>query len=363
MTPEAVFEISQEDEHELKRLLSLLESAEGFQLRAARCELPNATEAYIRWLESRSAEHGREIVTIDLTMNETKRLHEAIQVELAVRFPAGLPPNLALMVMGLEWSIVLDDAESPAVLQNLCIERENAWQELPYSLVLWLPSYALKQLAKLDSDFSAWGECVYEFTHADDSTTAFNINQTDEDVHEVIRLLERLGAEFSAFGGNEILETVKPIYRNWLYRVGGSGYGATENRSRCGYFCTPPSGSSCRLMKRRKLSGFYMNVFSSEGSLIHEFSGFVVVLMMELQIHSDTFCRCSFPAPVFGQKTSEHHYLQTQKPLIRRRKCIPLNHFTPKIHTSGTRFWCSVPIATHFTPQRGAKRWRIHSNS
>ena len=211
---ETAYEISPEDEHELIRMLRVLRTTSGFQLLAAQCDRPVTQKACIRWIEQRAAGHGKEIVVIDLTLKQIDDFHTHLQAELKNLYAKGMPRNLMLMVIGLEWSIMLDHGESPVVLQQLNAELEQIQQTLPYPTVLWLPGVALQKWVRLNPDFSSWEEKVYLFTQASDHSPPPSESEIDE-----IRLLKRLRAELPNLTDDTPGE-IKRLHRDWAYRLG-----------------------------------------------------------------------------------------------------------------------------------------------
>ena len=110
---ETVSGISAADEYELIRLLRMLERTNAFWLQAAKCDVPAVQKAYLRWIEKQSAVHGKKTIVIDLTLKQIENLRVYLQDAVKARYPEEAPSNLALMVVGLEWSIMLDHDDPP----------------------------------------------------------------------------------------------------------------------------------------------------------------------------------------------------------------------------------------------------------
>ena len=229
---EALYGISPEDEHELMGMLQMLTSTNGFQLQAAECDLPAAQKACIRWIERQSAVHGKAIVVIDLTLKQIDNLRVHIQAELKDLYPEGIPLNLVLMVVGLEWSIVLDHDEYPTVLRNLNVEPQQYQRGLPYPIILWLPSVARKTLERFKPDDVSWTRQVYQFTRRPSSSTseaasAYQDDSALESKTKEIRLLKRLRGQLPSLMDDTSAE-IKRLHRDWAYRL-GEAYQAVEH--------------------------------------------------------------------------------------------------------------------------------------
>jgi len=142
----------------LKRLLWVLQHNDGFGLYFARCNVPNYREQLVAALLARYPN------IIEISIHQLDANLEAIELDIALAdYLQDKPPNAALFLYDLETRLPTKDT----TLQHRTLQqinwRRSAYARLQRCLVIWLPDYALRILARGAPDFFDWYSGIYEF--------------------------------------------------------------------------------------------------------------------------------------------------------------------------------------------------------
>jgi tetratricopeptide (TPR) repeat protein len=154
------------------RLRRLLIRARGFALALVECNVPVERDRFVERLRATLAADGVDLVELRLT--------EAINDLYDELASLSLSGGQAVAVLGLEHSI---PARSyfPPVLDRLNLKRE-LFRDLPGPVVLFLPEYALTQLAREAPDFWAWRTAVFEIEETKEPLPVVQYTPTEHDL-------------------------------------------------------------------------------------------------------------------------------------------------------------------------------------
>ncbi len=180
-------------------LLAALRHATGFSLLLVVCNSVGLRERVLDFLEK---EIDRPLLRIDLRdVLRAPDRGEAID-DLVATATAQAPPEAVLSVTGLEAGLSSDEDErSRRFLQELNMRR-GGLQRLQRPLLLWLPEYAMKQLARGAPDLHDWYSGAYSFIvredhlllqyHPLDWSQGAPFNLTVEEKHQHLETLRSL---------------------------------------------------------------------------------------------------------------------------------------------------------------------------
>ncbi|MBI1922743.1 tetratricopeptide repeat protein [Candidatus Poribacteria bacterium] len=128
-----------------------------FALYFVECSLSSQQDEYIAHLAQRCSAFDIVLVRVDLSDQVIENLRETVLAELHKKYPQQIPDNIALIITGLEASILLDDNETyPAVLQIMNLGRESYPKAFPYPFILWLSDKMLRKVQLEAPDFWSW---------------------------------------------------------------------------------------------------------------------------------------------------------------------------------------------------------------
>ncbi len=169
-------------QNELKSLMRLIRravKAGSFALIFANCDSLGDQTHLQKELARRCSQSNINLTTIDLWGKAPiENLYLIIHEHLSKNFPNKLSSSLAIQVMGLEISILLDaDERFPAVLQNLNLKREIFRAEITYPLLIWLPDYAYIKLANVAPDFWSVRNGVFTFLAKEQADLDYDLNR------------------------------------------------------------------------------------------------------------------------------------------------------------------------------------------
>jgi tetratricopeptide (TPR) repeat protein len=143
----------------LKRLLWVLQHNEGFGLYFARCNVPSYRKQLVAAIVERCT-----CPVIEISLNQLDANLETTEIDIALAdYLQDKPPQAAVFFYDLETLLPSKETE----LQHRTLQqinwRRNAYARLQRNLVIWLPDYALRILARGAPDFFDWYSGVYEF--------------------------------------------------------------------------------------------------------------------------------------------------------------------------------------------------------
>ncbi len=184
--PENPAEFSLDNLSTLDRLVRSIDLAEGFTLFIARCNIPVLRRDLILTATQQLAALGIEVIEVvfeDDPINLRERLrtaltlaNESAKVPVSIELPApvghlaiaeptssyAVAEKRAIFVIGLESGIPYDQPNS-RILAELNLGRDLFPRDVPCSLVIWLPDYAVTAVTRHSPDFWAWRSGVFEF--------------------------------------------------------------------------------------------------------------------------------------------------------------------------------------------------------
>jgi hypothetical protein len=142
---------SPEADGQLRRLVARITlSAGAFAFYPVACSLP---EPLIDALTEDCRKKGITLLRLDLS----SELVQDLRVRVLELTPSPLPDNSAIMITGLEPSILLDgDEKRPAILQIMNLARESFQASFPCPFILSLAASALGKVQEVAPDFWAW---------------------------------------------------------------------------------------------------------------------------------------------------------------------------------------------------------------
>jgi hypothetical protein len=144
---------------EAAKLIRALGRAEGFALYLVRCNTLMQRFETADYVEARL---DRPVARVALSDVDQGPARPAIDALLEHRL-ADAPPDAVVFMYGLEHLLPSTDE---AVTQRTLTElnwRRDAYARLGRPLVLWLPAYAIRFLARNAPDFYDWHSGLYEF--------------------------------------------------------------------------------------------------------------------------------------------------------------------------------------------------------
>src|SRR5437588_7557038 len=150
-----------------RRLIAFLQLASGFSLAIARCNLPSVRQEIIERAAQEASESGTRVETISLPPRPT------IDFVGALRESVGTIPcdeKTALMITGIDGLIYkssntenLRHDQRPKFVAQLNFDRERLAHDLPFPMVLWVESEALRVLLREAPDLTQWISAHFEF--------------------------------------------------------------------------------------------------------------------------------------------------------------------------------------------------------
>ncbi len=146
----------------LKRLLWVLQHNKEFGLYFARCNVPNYRQQLVTALRSSYPN----IIEISINQLDAKRKRswDAIELDIALaEYLEDKPPDAAIFLYDLETLLPTKDTKQQHRILQQINWRRSAYSRLQRCLVIWLPEYALRILARGAQDFFDWYSGIYEF--------------------------------------------------------------------------------------------------------------------------------------------------------------------------------------------------------
>ncbi len=155
-TIEAPKPLSVPESDDFLSLRRLLIRARGFSLALVACNVPFERDRFVERLRASVATDGVDLVVL--------RFRKTIDDLYEVLADLSLSRGQAVAVLGLEHSIPVG-SYFPPILERLNLKRE-LFRDLAGPVVIFLPDYALTQLAREAPDFWAWRTVVFEIGEA-----------------------------------------------------------------------------------------------------------------------------------------------------------------------------------------------------
>jgi tetratricopeptide (TPR) repeat protein len=163
----------EDDAENLMALERMLLWTQGFTLVFARVNVPAQRAELVKEIRKRVEPKGVMIVEIDLQApvrdleaELVARLKKMYLFKPGEKKPllavADSAPRFAVFVYGLEHSLPSSEIYHPT-LAVMNYKRENFREQIPASLVLWVPEYALQAIMEGAPDFWAWRSGLFEF--------------------------------------------------------------------------------------------------------------------------------------------------------------------------------------------------------
>ena len=144
----------------LKRILSPIRLAvkyHRFALYFVECSLSIQQNQYIAHLAQQCDKFDIILLQLDLSSIIVENLRQTALDFLHEKFLEQIPDNIALIITGLESSILLDsDEEHPAVLQIMNFGRDNYPKSFPHPFIICLSDKMLQKVQKVAPDFWSW---------------------------------------------------------------------------------------------------------------------------------------------------------------------------------------------------------------
>lgn len=147
-----------DDAEELDALERLIRRADGFALAFARVNSPARRRELADDLRQRL---GDDVRIVDVVVPPEATDLQAILAEAFAE--AGGDGKVALFVTGIE-RVLSSVRERTGFLPVLNYKRENLQRSVPCPVVLWMPEFALRHIARGAPDLWAWRSGVFEFT-------------------------------------------------------------------------------------------------------------------------------------------------------------------------------------------------------
>ena len=145
----------------LRGLANFADVSEGFTLAVAEVNLATDADLLIQALKARPECEQVQFEVLDFAGVQVKSLLDELVAKLPL-LPAAAEPKQVLTVRGLETSIGAVH-DNPPFLQDLNFIRDALARQVAYPLILVLPKYAVKRMARFARDFWAWASLVLEF--------------------------------------------------------------------------------------------------------------------------------------------------------------------------------------------------------
>ena len=198
----------------LKRILSPIRLAvkyHRFALYFVECSLSIQQNQYIAHLAQQCDKFDIILLQLDLSSIIVENLRQTALDFLHEKFLEQIPDNIALIITGLESSILLDsDEEHPAVLQIMNFGRDNYPKSFPHPFIICLSDKMLQKVQKVAPDFWSWRRAeplrfaVTEGFLEQEITKALSFNQMGSwnDAVMQVSIFER------------VLETYSELYNN-----------------------------------------------------------------------------------------------------------------------------------------------------
>lgn len=157
-------------DEEFAALRRALERVGGFGLYFARCNPPAYRRAIAEVLRG---ELDRPVTDVDLTEMDRASTRPSIDYVLEQNLEDA-PEDAVVFVWGLEKLLPSADSDAAITRQTLTEInwRRSAFARLGHPLVVWLPEYALRFVARNAPDFFDWNSGVYVFETPDSMRNA-----------------------------------------------------------------------------------------------------------------------------------------------------------------------------------------------
>jgi hypothetical protein len=142
-------------------LVRALTRAEGFALYIAECNVPTFRRKVSEVVRDRL---DRPVVDVDLSDVDRSPARPSIDYVLEQQL-AGVAENAAVFVWHLEHLLPSTPTDRDVTEQTLTEVnwRRSAFTRLERPLVIWLPEYAIRYLARHAPDFFDWNSGTYVF--------------------------------------------------------------------------------------------------------------------------------------------------------------------------------------------------------
>ena len=191
-------------EQSLKRILTSIRLScqfKKFALYFIECSLSVQQKHYIDYLTDQCNRLDIHLFHCDVSREIVKNLRHTISDRLHNQYPDELPANMAIIITGLEASILLDSREDqPAVLQVMNLGRERYAEYFPCAFIVCLSDKMLQKVQHAAPDFWSWRSAEpdrFHVTHEwirKETKKVFSLKPISSwnDGVERISLLERL---------------------------------------------------------------------------------------------------------------------------------------------------------------------------
>jgi hypothetical protein len=156
---------SVEDQEDVAALVRALTRAQGFALYFVECNVPVFRR---KVAEAVRARVERTVVDVDLSDVDRSEERPTVDYVLEQRL-ANVPDDAVVFVWGLDTLLPATTGDE-AVTRHTLNEvnwRRGAWARLARPLVVWLPEYAIRVLARNAPDFFDWNSGAFVFEPPD----------------------------------------------------------------------------------------------------------------------------------------------------------------------------------------------------
>lgn len=147
-------------EQSLKRIVTFIELSckyKKFALYFVECSLSVQQKYYIDYLIDQCNRLDIHLFHCDVSREIIKDLRHTVSERLHNQCPDKLPVNMAIIITGLEASILLDSREDqPAVLQVMNMGRERYAESFPFAFIICLSDKMLQKVQLAAPDFWSW---------------------------------------------------------------------------------------------------------------------------------------------------------------------------------------------------------------
>ena len=149
-------DVAQYNKRSLEKLTRAIALSQGeFSLILVRCNYRMLQREMLLKLQDQSSVEIRELVLYE----SAKNLYQAIQAQIEAQRLVSVPNGLALMVLGLESVVNLDDLLSAA--NQIRGKFHDSFQ---FPLVLWINDEVLQKLVRLAPDVNSWAGVPIKFS-------------------------------------------------------------------------------------------------------------------------------------------------------------------------------------------------------